>query len=87
MLPVILPAFKAPRKGDLCDPALEELEGSVGEVLAVEEPERGKPTEGRKPREGGSARDDDIIDYPVSAKVGDVMDDGGSLAEPRVRSR
>jgi hypothetical protein len=67
VLPAILPAFKAPRNGDRCDEGgFEEVEGSVGEVLAVEEPERGRPTEGgRKPSEGGSTRDDDIIDYPV----------------------
>jgi hypothetical protein len=45
VLPAILPAFKAPRKGDLRDPAplLLLLLGSVGEVLAVDEPERGRP--------------------------------------------
>jgi hypothetical protein len=44
VLPAILPvAFKAPRKGDLSEPALE---GSVGEVFAVEDPERGRLTVG-----------------------------------------
>lgn len=43
VLPAILPAFNAPRKGDLRDPVLD---GSVGEVLAVEEPDRGRLTEG-----------------------------------------
>lgn len=36
-LPGILAEFKAPRKGDLREPALE---GSIGEVFEVEEPER-----------------------------------------------
>jgi hypothetical protein len=43
VLPAILPEFKAPRKGDLSEPALE---GSVGDVFAVEDPERGKLTVG-----------------------------------------
>ena len=46
VLPAILPAeFKPPEspKGDLN--ALP-LEGSVGDVLAVEDPERGRPTTG-----------------------------------------
>jgi hypothetical protein len=46
VLPAILPAFMAPRKGeDLRAPEAPLLPplASVGEVLAVEEPERGRP--------------------------------------------
>jgi hypothetical protein len=43
-LPAILPALRAPRKGERLDAAavLVVLVASVGEVLAVEEPERGR---------------------------------------------
>jgi hypothetical protein len=43
-LPGILPEFKAPRKGDLREPALD---GSMGEVFEVEEPDRDKLADGR----------------------------------------
>ena len=92
--PAILPAFKAPRKGDLCGPALEEVEGSVGEELAVEEPERGRAAEGgRKPREGGSARDDGMImDYGGGCGAGVAFpqhdgDDGTRMVERVLRQR
>lgn len=43
VFPAIFPEFRAPRKGDL--KALP-FEPSVGDVLAVEDPERGIPADG-----------------------------------------
>ena len=79
MFPAILPAeFKAPGspKGDL---KAFPLEGSVpvGEVFAVEEPERGRVTAGcgRYPKVRCSDLADDIIDYPFHQKSLENMDE------------
>lgn len=77
MFPAILPAeFKPPEspKGDL---RALPLEGSVpvGEVFAVEEPERGRVTVGcgRYPKVRCSDLADDIIDYPFHQKISRIL--------------
>ena len=45
VFPAIFPEFRAPRNGDLNAPPLD---CSVGDVFAVEDPERGKLTVGGK---------------------------------------
>lgn len=61
-------------KGDLKGAAAV---GSVGEVVAVEEPERWEPTagSGRWPRVRCSDLVDDIIDYPVHRKLSNLADE------------
>ena len=69
MLPAILPAEFKPLespKGDLN--GFPALVASVGDVFAVDDPERGYPTGWGKPNVRFSDLVDDIIDYP-SARI------------------
>lgn len=66
VFPAILPAeFNPPADNPNGDLNALPLDGSVGEVVAVEEPERGRLTLGcgKYPRVRCSDLEDDIIDY------------------------